>query len=219
HSFGASRGEDMIGSFSDIAMLSFDPVKALSCIDAGVVVVQTEQEVQRLRELRVLGASQPAEMAYGHQRAWYYDVVEDGFRYHLSNVHAAVGLAQLAKLETIRESRQAACRAYRSRLQGIDGLVVPDGDVSNLNPFLYYVRVLDGRRQAFREHLTTLGVETGFHWMPLHTMTLFAGCRRGDLSVVDRASEEIVSLPLHSGMPLDVVERVGDAVLSFFRQG
>jgi dTDP-4-amino-4,6-dideoxygalactose transaminase len=217
HSFGASRGDDMVGSFSDICMLSFDPVKALSCIDAGVVMVQTEQEVLRLRELRVLGASQPAELAYRHQRAWYYDVVEDGFRYHLSNVHAAIGLAQLAKLDLIRESRQAACQAYRAGLDGLDGLAVPGGDVGDLNPFLYYVRVGDGRRQAFREHLAALGIETGIHWMPIHTMSLFRDCRRGDLSVVDRAAEEIVSLPLHSGMPGKVVERVCDAVESFFR--
>lgn len=218
HSFGASRGDDMVGGFSDICMLSFDPVKALSCIDAGVVLVQTDEEVLRLQGLRVLGASQPAEMAYGHQRAWHYDVVEEGFRYHLSNVHAAIGLAQLAKLDFIRDSRQAACRAYTARLRGLDGLTVPGGDVGELNPFLYYVRVADGRRQDLREHLASLGVETGIHWMPIHTMSLFRDCRRGDLSVVDRAADEIVSLPLHSGMTEDVANRVCDGVASFFHR-
>jgi len=217
HSFGSTRGDDMVGSFSDICMFSFDPVKALSCIDAGVVVVQTDEELQRLRSLRVLGASHPAELAYGHARAWRYDVMEDGFRYHLSNLHAAIGLAQLAKLDTIRWSRQAACRLYTARLGHLDGLAVPEGDVDGLNPFLYYVRVRDGRRQEFREHLAALGVETGIHWVPVHQLTLFAGCRRGPLDVVDRAGEEIVSLPLHSGMPEEVVERVCEAVLSFFR--
>jgi dTDP-4-amino-4,6-dideoxygalactose transaminase len=216
HSFGSSRGDDMVGSFSDVCMFSFDPVKAVSCVDAGVVVVRTEDELRRLRALRVLGATNPAELAYGHGRTWAYDVVEDGFRYHLSNLHAAIGLAQLAKLDTIRWTRQAACRLYDARLGHLDGLTVPDADVTGLNPFLYYVRVHDGRRQELREHLAAKGVETGIHWVPVHHLTLFAGCRRGPLDVVERAGAEIVSLPLHSGMPEEVVERVCDAVVSFF---
>jgi len=216
HSFGAFRGDEMVGSFSDITMFSFDPVKSVSCIDAGMVVVRTEEEAQRLLALRILGASHPAELAYNQQRAWHFDVTEDGFRYHLSNVHAAIGLAQLAKLDSIRATRQAACRTYGTRLAGIAGLGIPGGDVSELNPFLYYVRVRDGRRQAFREHLVERGVETGIHWMPVHETALYRSCRRGDLSVTEAAADEIVSLPLHSGMPQDWVDRVCDAVVSFF---
>ena len=217
HSFGASVGDVPMGGFSDICMLSFDPVKALSCIDAGVVMVRTQEDVLRLRELRVLGASHAAELAYGHQRAWSYDVAEEGFRYHLSNVHAAIGLAQLAKLDRIRSSRQAACRTYGERLGAVEGVTVPDGDVDHLNPFLYYVRVDAKDREAFREHLAGRGIETGIHWVPIHRLTLFRGCRTGDLSVTDRAADEIVSLPLHSGMPDQVVHQVCDAVESFFQ--
>jgi dTDP-4-amino-4,6-dideoxygalactose transaminase len=216
HSFGSMRGDDAVGSFSDICMFSFDPVKSLSCVDAGVVVVRSDEDLHRLRALRVLGASHPIELAYGHSRAWQYDVLEEGFRYHLSNLHAAIGLAQLAKLDAIRWSREAACRLYTERLGHLEGLTVPSGDVTGLNPFLYYVRVAGGRRQDLREHLAALDIETGIHWVPIHHLTLFAGCRQGPLDVVDRASQEIVSLPLHSGMPREVVERVCDAVISFF---
>ncbi|HEV8115819.1 MAG TPA: DegT/DnrJ/EryC1/StrS family aminotransferase [Acidimicrobiales bacterium] len=217
HSFGASVDDQAMGGFSDICMLSFDPVKALSCIDAGVVMVKTQEDVLRLRELRVLGASHAAELAYGHQRAWSYDVAEDGFRYHLSNVHAAIGLAQLAKLDRIRCSRQAGCRTYRERLDAVDGVTVPGGEVDDLNPFLYYVRVDADCREAFREHLAGRGIETGIHWVPVHRLTLFRGCRAGDLSVTDRAADEIVSLPLHSAMPVALVHQVCDAVESFFQ--
>jgi len=216
HSFGSAAGDAMVGSFSDICMFSFDPVKAVSAIDAGVVVVQTEAELARLRELRVLGASQPAEVAYGHSRAWFYDVVESGFRYHLSNIHAAIGLAQLAKLDYIRWSRQEACRHYAARLAGIDGLTLPDGDMAGMNPFLFYVRVVGGRRGEFREHLAGAGIDSGVHWMPVHQMSLFRQCRQGPLTVTERAAAEIVSLPLHSGMSEEVVDRVCDGVKSFF---
>jgi dTDP-4-amino-4,6-dideoxygalactose transaminase len=216
HSFGSSLGEAMVGSFSDICMFSFDPVKALSCVDAGVVVVRTDEELHRLRSLRVLGASHPAELAYCQARAWDFDVVEPGYRYHLSNLHAAIGLAQLAKLELIRWSRQATCEHYRSRLGEIDGLAVPTGELSGMNPFLFYVRVAGGRRQELREHLADLGIDTGIHWLPVHHTTFFADCRQGPLRVTDRVAAEIVSLPLHSCMPEEVVERVCEGVLSFF---
>jgi len=217
HSFGSSLDDAMVGSFSDICMFSFDPVKALSCVDAGVVVVRTDEELHRLRSLRVLGASHPAELAYCQARAWDFDVVEPGYRYHLSNLHAAIGLAQLAKLDLIRWTRQATCEHYRSQLGAVEGLTVPDGAMDGMNPFLFYVRVADGRRQELREHLVELGIETGIHWLPVHETTFFADCRRGPLAVTDRAAAEILSLPLHSCMPEEVVERVCDGVLSFFR--
>jgi len=215
HSFGSSHHGAMVGSFSDIAMFSFDPVKALSCVDAGVLIVRTDEELHRLRSLRVLGASHPAELAYCQARAWDFDVTEPGYRYHLSNLHAAIGLAQLAKLDRIRWTRQATCEHYRDRLGHLDGITVPGGALAEMNPFLFYLRVDGGRRQALREHLADRGVETGIHWLPAHETTFFADCRRGPLPVTDRVSTEIVSLPLHSCMPEEVVDSVCDAVLSF----
>lgn len=216
HSFGAADGDAMVGSFSDICMFSFDPVKAVSCIDAGAVLVRTDAELAQAREMRVLGSTLPAEVTYQNARLWSYDATAPGFRYHLSNVHAAIGLAQLAKLDWIRSSRQAACEQYRERLSDVDGIAVPVADVSTLNPFLYYVRVGGDRRDSFRDHLAALGIDTGIHWTPAHAMTLFQGCRRGSLAVTEQAAAEVVSLPLHSAMPEAVVDRVCEAALSFF---
>ncbi|MDQ3897302.1 MAG: DegT/DnrJ/EryC1/StrS family aminotransferase [Actinomycetota bacterium] len=219
HSFGSLCDEEPLGSFSDLCVFSFDAVKALTCIDGGILVVQSEEDMARVRGLRVLGSSFPAERAYEQQRIWHYDAKECGFRYHLSNVHAAVGLAQLAKLDYIRETRQAAIMRYATRLAGVDGLRLPVADVRGLNPFLYYVRVLDGARDEFRQYLAERGVETGVHWTPVHQLELLRTCRRGRLDVIDRVAEEIVSLPLHSGMTEGVVDKVCDAVLSYFVTG
>lgn len=216
HSFGSTSSGRPVGTFSDLCIFSFDPVKALSCIDAGVLMVRTEDELHRVRQLRVLGATSPAENLYGHRRSWHYDATECGYRYHLSNVHAAIGLAQLAKLDQIRRTRQHACARYQERLDGIDGLSVPTTDVATLNPFLYYVRVPAPEREAFRSHLAERSIESGVHWQPVHHLSLARTLRRGPLDVCERVAGEIVSLPLHSGMALDVVDEVCDAVLSYF---
>jgi dTDP-4-amino-4,6-dideoxygalactose transaminase len=217
HSFGSKYKGKMVGSFSDVCMFSFDPVKTITCIDGGAVVVRTEDELRKLHEMRLIGMSQPAKVMYTNARAWTYDMSTIGFRYHMANLHAAIGLAQLGKMDRIAQSRRAACRYYNKKLGGIPDLIVPKTNFDDITPFLYYVRVPGGRRDAFRAHLSEHGVDTGIHWQPGHWFTLLKDCRRGDLSVTDRVGHEVVSLPLHSMMPTETLDRIIDGIGSFFR--
>ncbi len=216
HSLGSRHRGRPVGSFSDIAMFSFDPVKTITCIDGGALVVRTTEEANALREMRLIGMGQPSSVMYQNQRAWTYDVARLGFRYHLANLHAAIGLAQLGKLDVIAGTRREACRTYNARLAGVPGITVPQTDFTDVTPFLYYVRVEGDRRDAFRQHLADRGIDTGIHWQPGHWFKLFRDCRRGDLTVTERVGREIVSLPLHSKMAAATLDRVCEAVLAFF---
>jgi len=215
HSFGSKYKGKMVGSFSDISMFSFDPVKTITCIDGGALVVRSEEELQKIHEMRLIGMSQPAKVMYTNARAWTYDMRTIGFRYHMANLHAAIGLTQLAKIEKISESRRAACRYYNKHLQHITGVIVPKTDFVDITPFLYYIRVPGDRRDDLRAYLLERGVDTGIHWQPGHWFTLLRGCRRGDLSVTDRVGHEVVSLPLHSMMSTETLDRVIQAIASF----
>ncbi len=216
HSLGSRYRGRMIGSFSEMCMFSFDPVKIITCIDGGVLIVRTEQQLRNLHEMRLIGMGQPSKAMYGNQRAWTYDVHQLGFRYHMANLHAAIGLAQLAKMPDIIKTRRTTCRRYNERFAGVAGLRVPTTDFEDVAPFLYYVRVTSDRRDAFREHLRERGVDTGIHWQPGHWFTLFHETGRGDLSVTEQVGHEIVTLPLHSFMREHDEESVTKAVLSFF---
>jgi dTDP-4-amino-4,6-dideoxygalactose transaminase len=218
HAFGSKYKGRMVGSFSDIAMFSFDPVKTITCIDGGAVVVQTVEELAALHEMRLIGMAQPATLMYQNQRAWTYDVKRLGFRYHMANLHAALGCAQIRKLDDIARSRRETCRYYSERLGRIGHVQVPkaDEDFKDVTPFLYYIRVPAARRDALRAHMRESGVDTGIHWQPGHRFSLFASCRHGDLSVTDRAANEVLSLPLHSKMSHETVSKVVDAIESFF---
>ena len=216
HALGSKYEGRTIGSFSDICTFSFDPVKTVTCIDGGALVVRTKEELAMIHEMRLAGMSQPSSLMYQNQRAWAYDVKQLGFRYHMANLHAAIGLAQLAKMRRISETRRAACRYYNEHLSGNPGLRVPHTDFTDITPFLYYVRVLGGRRDAFRAFLNERGVDTGVHWQPGHWFTLLKNCRRGNLEVTECVGKEVVSLPLHSAMEIETLDRVIDAVQSFF---
>jgi len=216
HSFGSFYKGKKVGSFSDICMFSFDPVKTITCIDGGALVLTSPQEAETLHEMRLIGMGQPASVMYGNQRAWTYDVKRLGFRYHMANLHAAVGQSQLAKMPIITASRQASCKLYSELLAPIPEVCTPLSKFEDVTPFLYYIRVPAERRQPLRDHLKRQGIDTGIHWQPGHWFSLLRDARKGDLSVTDRVGHEILSLPLHSRMDPMAVSRVCHAIALFF---
>ena len=216
HSFGSQYKDKKVGSFSDLTMFSFDPVKTITCIDGGALIVRTEDEKAKLHEMRLLGMTQPSSVMYTNSRAWTYDIRGIGFRYHMANLHAAIGLAQLGKIDAIVKGRRAACQYYNEQLAEVSEITLPKTAFVDVTPFLYYVRVANGCRDDFRKRLLAEGVDTGIHWQPGHWFSLFKNCRRGDLSVTERVGNEIVSLPLHSDMTRETQGRVIGAIKSFF---
>jgi len=217
HSFGSKYKGQMVGSFSDVATFSFDPVKTITCIDGGAIVLRSEEELARVHEMRLIGMGQPAKVMYTNQRAWTYDMRTVGFRYHMANLHAAIGLAQLAKIDRISSSRNAACRYYNERLGDVLQVTVPKTDFVDITPFLYYIRVPGDQREALRAYLGERGIDTGIHWQPGHWFTLLKDCRRGDLSVTEKVGHEVLSLPLHSMMTTDTLDAVITAIRDFFK--
>lgn len=217
HSFNSRDPKGrMVGSFSDLTMLSFDPVKTLTCLDAGAIIVNNDEELRRVHEMRILGMGQPPAVMYQNKRAWTFHVDDIGYRYHVINLHAAIGLQQLAKIERIAETRRDTCAYYLDRLAGIDDLVLPQIDLENFTPFIFVVRVPGEQRNDFRTRLGEHGIDTGVHWQAGHTFDLLRDCRRGNLRVSMQASDEIVSLPLHSAMDEKAMEAVADTVIAYF---
>jgi dTDP-4-amino-4,6-dideoxygalactose transaminase len=218
HSFGSRYKGQMVGSFSDVTTFSFDPVKTITCIDGGAMVLSSKNELALVQEMRLLGMNQSAAVMYSNERAWTYDIQRIGFRYHMANLHAAIGLAQLEKIDLISRNRRAACQYYNENLKDISDVVVPKTDFADITPFLYYIRVLGNQRKALRAYLNERNVDTGIHWQPGHDFTLFKNYRCGDLSVTDRIGREVMSLPLHSIMSVHTIDRVISSIRDFFRR-
>lgn len=218
HSFGSKYKNKMVGSFSDITMFSFDPVKTITCIDGGALVVKTEEEMLRLHEMRLIGMAQPANVMYKNSRAWTYDVEHLGFRYHMANLHAAIGSAQIKKMDKISESRQEVCRFYSEKLGQINSIKTPRSDFEGITPFLYYILVPAENRDQLRQYLSDQGIDTGIHWQPGHTFTMFKTCQCGDLVVTEKIADQILSLPLHSMMSLDTANYIVEKISDFFKR-
>lgn len=212
HAFGTRVDGRAIGSFGDVTCFSFDPVKVITSIDGGAVVVGDAGALEQLRHWRFLGIDRETLARYQNSRAWEYDVVSQGFRYHLTNINAAVGLSQLARVDEFIASRRQACRLYSRLLAGVAGVRCPTTDFEDVSPFIYTVRVPAARREGLITHLRGRGIATGIHFLPAQDFTYLRSCRRGDLAVTERVTREILTLPLHTHMAPATVERVATAI-------
>jgi len=216
HAFGTVHNGRKLGSFGDMTWFSFDPVKVVTSIDGGCVVTSSLDELHRLQRMRLLGVDKDTSERYKNRRAWEYDVVSEGYRYHLTNIMASIGISQIKRVDEFIASRQRVCRVYSEAFRPLCGVKVPATDFSGVSPFIYSIRVLDGRRDAFIAHMHTHAIDVGIHFMPVHKHTHFAACRRGEMDITDRVTQEVVTLPLHSNMKPEFVERVVKGVVDFF---
>ena len=214
--FGSRVDDRRIGSFGDITAFSFDPVKIVTSIDGGCVIVRGENWMEGLQRRRNLGVDKDASLRHANQRAWAYDVKCEGFRYHLNNIMASVGVSQIKRASEFIASRRAVCRTYSAAFERLPGVRVPTTDFQGVSPFIYVLRILEGRRNWFIAHMREQGIECGIHFIPVHTHTWFRDARRSDMRVTEKVAQEVVTLPLHSNMRADFVDRVIDGVRGFF---
>jgi dTDP-4-amino-4,6-dideoxygalactose transaminase len=216
HSFGTRAGGNLVGSDGDLAAFSFDPVKIITSIDGGAVVMPSANDLPTAQQVRLLGIDKDTVERYKNQRAWEYDVLREGQRYHLTNINASIGLSQLARVEQFIGSRRRTCRRYSAAFRELPGVRVPATDFEDVSSFIYYIRVPAERRLAFIDALKQKNIATGIHFLPSHEFTVAKSWRRSPMPVTERVCAEIVTLPLHSNMPDQLADRVIDAVRGFF---
>ena len=216
HAFGGEIGRRKIGSYGDICCFSFDPVKIITSIDGGCVIVNSEDELQSLQRLRLLGVDRDTTERYKNRRAWEYDVVSEGYRNHLTNIMASIGVSQIKRVDEFIASRREVCRTYSAVFSRIKGLRPPQSDFEGVSPFIYSLRVPAGSREPLIAHLQERLIDTGIHFVPVHRHSYFMDAPHGDLSVTERVVREVLTLPLHSNMKPEFVDRVIDGVTSFF---
>jgi dTDP-4-amino-4,6-dideoxygalactose transaminase len=221
HAFGTTINNKKIGSYGDIACFSFDPVKIITAVDGGCIIVNSEEEVKKLKKLRLLGIStDPMDRAKGGKLAkgWDYEIESKGFRYHMNTITATIGISQIKRIEDFISSRRRICQKYNEAFKDIPNLKIPETDYSNVSPFIYYLRMVNGEREKLQEYLIDQNIDTGINFIPVHNKAHFKNCKRGDMTVTDKVASEIFHIPLHSHMQKDFVDRVISGINGFFNK-
>ena len=217
HAFGTEINGKKIGSYGDITCFSFDPVKIITSVDGGCVIVNSKEELEKLYHLRLLGVDKDTVQRYKNNRAWDYDVVNQGFRYHMNTISAVVGISQIKQIKNFIESRQKICQRYNNAFKEISDLKIPQTDFSDISPFIYSLRIINGKREQLIEHLKNVNIDVGIHFIPVHKHEYFKNSKFGNMDITNKVVDEVLTLPLHSNMKTEFVNRVIKGVTEFFK--
>lgn len=175
-----------MGTFGDVSAYSFMAAKNLGSYgDAGAVVTNNKKYADHLKKLR------------NHGRTTKYVHDELGYAERMDNLQAAVLLAKLPHLDAWNNRRRTIAKRYDKELsKKVQIITIPSGSISNY--YTYTIRVK--KRDQFIKYLARMGIKTGIYYpLPLHLQPVFAylGYKRGDLPVVEKAANEIVSIPVN----------------------
>ncbi len=218
HAFGCTYQNHKIGSFGDIICFSFDGIKNITSGEGGAVVTTDSIVAEKVKDARLLGVEKDTQKRFSNERSWEFDVTQQGYRYHLSNVFAAIGRVQLKRFPTeFAPKRIALAKVYRTRLAKISGIQLLSTDLGAIIPHIQPILVLQGQRDRLRQFLVKQGIQTGIHYKPNHLLTYYGGGKT-QLPITEQLYNELLSLPLHPGLTIDDINQVCDVINRFFNE-
>ncbi|HAZ03475.1 MAG: aminotransferase [Bacteroidetes bacterium GWF2_42_66] len=194
HAFGSLYKNKQIGSFGDICCFSFDGIKNITSGEGGAIITNDQSVIDRVKDLRLLSVSKDSDNRYKNQRSWDFDVVEQGWRYHMSNIMAAIGIEQLKKFNSFQEKRKVLSSLYKQFLSGVSGIELLHIDYTEITPHIFVIKVKSGRRDLLKIGLENCGIQTGMHYKPNHLLKYYSS---NSLPLTEKLYNEILTLPLH----------------------
>lgn len=198
HAFGTTHEGKLIGSFGDIACFSFDGIKNITSGEGGCVVSNDIELLQKIKDCRLLGVEKDTEQRYLGQRSWEFDVISQGWRYHMSNIMAAIGLEQLKRFPEMASRRRHLARLYDKILSGQTRIHPIKQEFQSVVPHLYVVRIEgEFKRDLLRQSLLESGIQTGVHYQPNHFLSYYRNTRDRCIPVTEAVFPQLLSLPLH----------------------
>lgn len=205
-----------IGSIGDITCFSFHAVKNLAAGDGGMITVNDEGMVDRLRKLRWLGISRGTwDRSKGKAYSWEYNVEEVGFKYHMNDITAAIGLVQLSKLEQTNARRREIVNRYNKAFADLNWIETPvKKEYAKSANHNYVIKVLNGKRDELITYLAENGISASVHYIPNHLYEMYKLFYR-KLPITENIWKKLVTLPLFPDLNDEEVELITKCVKKF----
>lgn len=222
HAFPADIDGTPVGRLGEAAVLSFYATKTMTTGgEGGMLLTNDDRLAARARVMRLHGISTDSWNRYGSGGSWAYEVVEAGYKYNLTDLAAAIGLVQLARLDDLAEARRRIAERYDRAFAGSPDIQVPPRRPRDRHAWhLYMIRLnldqLTLDRAEIVRRLTSAGVGVSVHFIPLHLHPHYQaryGYAPGDFPMAERIFERSISLPIWPGMSDAQVDRVSSTVL------
>ena len=202
HACGAKYGGKKIGSHGNMVCFSFHPVKNLAMPSGGLVAINqsNSKEVKKnLASRRWCGITD--------RKGTFYNIKEIGWNFYMNEFSAAIGLAQLEKLDSTNAQRQKIAKRYHREIN-LEGKMPFDK-----NSCYHFYWILVKNRDQFRKNMAAIGIETGTQYTPIHQFSMYGG--NDKLPTTERISKSIVSLPTHPNLSENDVDYVIKSINGF----
>lgn len=202
HAFGCLHDGRKIGSFGDLVCFSFDGIKNITCGEGGLVVAFDEKDARTVQDARLLSVNKDTQARFHGGRTWDPSVLRQGWRFHMSNIMAAIGRVQLSRFEQeFAPARKHLAALYREELAGVEQVQFLQTDPrDDIVPHIQVVRVTDGQMPRVRQALLDAGIPVGVHYKPNHLLAYFADEQAASLPATEALFAQLMTLPLHPGL-------------------
>jgi len=220
-SLGAAVRNRKVGSVGDAAILSFCSNKVITTGEGGAVVTDSVDLYEKLKLLRSHGRAETSNYFSSNE---YMDYVTLGYNFRMSDIAAALGIAQLSKLDKIITMRRKAAKKLSANLSHVQEICVPHSPNGFYHVYqMYTIRVKGGqkRKDALQTYLTKRGIMTKVYFPPVHFTHFYKhelgyNCR---LRATEKASKEVLTLPMYPSLSDNETEYIVAGVKDFFLRG
>ena len=226
HALPATYKGRPVGTIGDATAFSFYATKTITTGEGGMVTTDSDDSAARMKLMSLHGLSGDAWNRYSARGHWYYEVTDFGFKYNLTDIAAALGLSQLARMNDFHQRRVAIARAYTDAFADLDTCLAPRDVGLGVHAWHLYILELElsalavGRDDII-ERLRHKGVGTSVHFIPLHLHPVYQrrlGYKPGQFPVAEAVFSRSCSLPIYPSMTDAEVGHVVDSVRSILRE-
>jgi UDP-4-amino-4,6-dideoxy-N-acetyl-beta-L-altrosamine transaminase len=201
------------GHYADLAIFSFHPVKHIACGEGGMITTNNKDLYEKLLLLRSHGISKDPKLMHENHGGWYYEMLELGFNYRLTDIQCALGISQLNRAGEGLIRRQEIARRYDKAFKNTSArCIVPNNELVKHAYHLYIIRVAN--RKELYDRLKQRGIYAQIHYVPLHRMPYYQKIdQQPALPAAESYYEECISLPMYPSLKDDDQQYVIDTVL------
>lgn len=203
HALGSEYKGRKIGSLSDMTTFSFHPVKPITTGEGGMIVTNQEALYKKLVLFRSHGITRDESLLNENQGPWFYQQLELGYNYRITDIQCALGFSQMKKLDRFLQRRRELAKRYDEAFRDVPEIVTPY-QLSNTNSgwHLYIIQALKCDRKQMFEDLRAKGIGVNVHYIPVYSHPYYRKHGYGDTCCpnAEQIYRHMISIPLHQGM-------------------
>ena len=208
---GSIYQDTKAGSSADAAAFAFYPNKQITTGEGGIIVTNNDEVAELCRSMRSQGRAVTGLWLY-HERL--------GYNYRLSEIHSALGIAQMERIDEIIEKRNAAANYYSEKLKEIPWVQAPyiHPNVSRMSWFVYVIRVSEEIRNDLIDYLRDNGIGCKPYFTPIHLQPFYRetfGYKSGDFPATEKAGNECIAIPFYTNLTREEIDYVVDTIKNF----